>query len=149
MSTKQACVPCSSLDPSALLSLDNVKSHLETTLKLWTLESLPSKDSVTNDKDDQTSSTSWMLSRQFVAKNFQAALDAINAMGVIAEAQNHHPDFHLTNYRHVQIDVYTHKLNGITENDISLAALLDQGVSVAYSPKWLKEHPEASFTAKQ
>ena len=32
-------------------------------------------------------------------------------------------------------------------NDIELAKALDEGVKIAYSPKWLKEHPEASDTA--
>ena len=87
-----------------------------------------------------------MISRRFVARNFQSALDAINAMGAIAEAQNHHPDFHLTSYRNVRIDLYTHSIGGVTESDLILAELLDE-VSVDYSPKWLKEHPEASLTA--
>ena len=77
-----------------------------------------------------------------MAKNFQAALNALNAFGAIAEQENHHPDFHLTEYRNVQIVLWTHSLGGVTESDLILAGLLDQ-VPVVYSPKWLKEHPEA------
>ena len=83
-----------------------------------------------------------MLSRKFTAKNFQAALDSINAMGAIAEEQEHHPDFHLTSYRNVEVTLWTHSLGGITENDFTLAQLLDQ-VPVTYSPKWLRENPAA------
>lgn len=81
-----------------------------------------------------------MLSRSFTAKNFQAALNAINSMGAIAESEGHHPDFHLTNYRDVRIDLYTHSVGGITENDIVLAEQLDR-VEIVYSPKWLKDQP--------
>ena len=83
------------------------------------------------------------LSRTYVAKNFQAALDSINAIGAIAEREGHHPDFHLTDYRQVQLILYTHKLKGITANDLNLARMVDAEVKVVYSPKWLREHPQA------
>jgi 4a-hydroxytetrahydrobiopterin dehydratase len=43
------------------------------------------------------------ISRQFVAKNFVAAVDFFNAVKEVAEAEGHHPDLHLTNYREVQV----------------------------------------------
>ena len=82
------------------------------------------------------------LSRQFTAKNFQAGLDAVNAMAAIAEREGHHPDFHLTNYREVTISLWTHKLAGLTQNDLTLATMFDSEVNVLYSPKWLQEHPD-------
>lgn len=126
----QKCVPCEGLDASAVLSLELVTQRLETSLPLWSLQPIPGSDN-------------QLISKSFVAKNFQAALDAINAMGAIAESQGHHPDFHLTSYRNVRIDLFTHSLQGITENDLVLAELFDQ-VPVEYSPKWLKEHPAAA-----
>lgn len=80
------------------------------------------------------------LCRKYTARNFQAALDSINAMGKIAERENHHPDFHLTNYRDVEVVIYTHKLQGLTENDLTLVRMLDEEVEIDYSPKWLKEY---------
>ena len=91
-----------------------------------------------------STSTANKISRKFTAKNFQCALDAINAMGDIAEREGHHPDFHLTSYREVEIVLYTRKLGGVTQNDLSLAKMLDCETEVVYSPKWLKEHPEAA-----
>jgi 4a-hydroxytetrahydrobiopterin dehydratase len=127
---KKACIPCSSLDPSALLSPDQVQKRLDTSLPLWQLELA-------------TNETGPFLRRKFTAKSFQAALDSVNAMGAIAERENHHPDFHLTNYRDVEVVLWTHKLNGITESDLTLAEMLNLEVTVDYSPKWLREHPEA------
>lgn len=134
---KPKCVPCSSMDPSAVLSKEHVNQRLQESspaLVLWKQEIHPTTQIP-------------MLTYKFTAKNFQAAMDALNAMAQIAERENHHPDFHLTNYRDVQIDIYTHKVKGITENDITLAKMIAQEVKVNYSPKWLKEHPEAELSS--
>jgi 4a-hydroxytetrahydrobiopterin dehydratase len=89
-----------------------------------------------------------VLSRSFTTKDFQAALDCINRIGAVAEEMGHHPDIHLTNYRNVEIVLHTHKLKGVTENDIALATALDEKVKIDYSPKWLREHSEAASTAQ-
>ena len=88
------------------------------------------------------------LTQVFVAKDFQAALDAINAMGVVAEREGHHPDFHLTNYREVKVVLYTHSLNGLTRNDFLLARMLNDEVSIRFSPKWLRANPDAQTRNK-
>ena len=124
MSTTK-CIPCSELDSSALLPIDEVTKKLED-MPLWTLQ--------------QSSEGIYCISRRYIAISFQAALDSINAMGVIAEREGHHPDFHLTNYREVEVVLLTYKLNGLTMTDIDLAKLFDSDVDVKYSPKWRKEH---------
>jgi 4a-hydroxytetrahydrobiopterin dehydratase len=124
----KACIPCSTMDPSFLLSPEEVQKRLDSSLSMWQLA---------------TKETGPFLRRKFTAKSFQAALDSVTAMGAIAERENHHPDFHLTDYRDVEVVLWTHKLNGITESDITLAEMLDKEVTVDYSPKWLREHPEA------
>ncbi len=101
---------------------------------MWKLKPLE------NTSDD--GSEQHAISRSFTARNFQCALDAINAIGAIAERENHHPDLHLTGYRNVEIVLYTHSLGGLSINDIELAKEIDD-VKVEYSPKWLKSHPEA------
>lgn len=118
------CVPCESLDKSHLLSKEQIDAELSS-MKLWTL------------KDDK------MISKSYTARNFQCAMDSLNAIGKIAERENHHPDFHLTGYRNVEIVLYTHSLDGISANDIALAKMIDYEVEIEYSPKWLKSHPEA------
>jgi 4a-hydroxytetrahydrobiopterin dehydratase len=65
-------------------------------------------------------------------------------MGSIAEREGHHPDFHLTNYRHVQVVLYTHKVEGITESDLTLARRFNDEVVIDYSPQWLKSNPIAN-----
>ena len=86
------------------------------------------------------------LERRFTALNFQAAMDFIVAAGAIAEQRNHHPDLHLWGYRNVTIQVFSHGLKGITDNDFALCRTIDSDVKVIYSPKFLKEHPELGDT---
>ncbi len=126
------CVPCSGLDASALLSQDQVDDALKS-MPLWKLQ-----------EDDGV----HRIARQFVTKNFQTALDAMNAFGAIAERNGHHPDLHLVNYREVEIVLWTHKVGGLTRNDFELAKVFDSEVEVCYSPKWLREHPEADRNAR-
>ena len=86
-----------------------------------------------------------LLSREFRAKNFAAAVAFLSAAADVAEAAGHHPDFHLTEWNRVRVDATTHAAGGITLADASLAAKLD-AVPVVYSPKWLREQAAAAAT---
>ena len=66
----------------------------------------------------------------------------------IAEDARHHPDLHLTNYREVEVVIYTHSQGGLTPDDFALALKLSR-VGVAVSPKWAKEHPERDAAEKK
>ncbi|MCB9771926.1 MAG: 4a-hydroxytetrahydrobiopterin dehydratase [Candidatus Omnitrophica bacterium] len=66
-----------------------------------------------------------MISREFVMKNFMAAVKIIDKAAVIAEEENHHPDFHLVGYRNLRIDLSTHAVKGLTENDFIVAAKIN------------------------
>lgn len=83
------------------------------------------------------------LSRKFTCKNFQNAIEFINAAAVICEERKHHPDIHLTSYRDIELVIYTHSLSGITQNDLNLIEALDN-IKVNYSPLWLKQNPNAN-----
>jgi 4a-hydroxytetrahydrobiopterin dehydratase len=66
------------------------------------------------------------IRREWRVKDFSTALDFFQRVGQLAEAENHHPDFHLTGYREVAIDLSTHAVGGLTENDFIVAAKIDQ-----------------------
>jgi 4a-hydroxytetrahydrobiopterin dehydratase len=61
------------------------------------------------------------LEKEFRFPDFKAALDFTNRVGEIAEAQGHHPDIHLA-WGLVKIQIWTHKIMGLTESDFVLAA---------------------------
>lgn len=66
------------------------------------------------------------ISRSWNCKNFVKSLAFCNAVGEIAEVEQHHPDLHLTGYRHVQVILTTHAIGGLSLNDFILAAKIDQ-----------------------
>lgn len=66
------------------------------------------------------------IRKEWVVKDFAAALAFIQQVAQIAEAEDHHPDLHLTGYRHVAIELSTHAIGGLSANDFILAAKIDQ-----------------------
>ena len=70
------------------------------------------------------------LRKTVTCRNFVDAVNLIQHIVPIAEAEDHHPDLHLTNYRKLTIELSTHAIGGLSENDFILAAKIDQsGVS--------------------
>jgi len=66
------------------------------------------------------------IRREWKAKNFAKAMAFLGRVAEVAEAEQHHPDLHLTGYRMVAVEVWTHAVGGLTENDFILAAKIDQ-----------------------
>jgi 4a-hydroxytetrahydrobiopterin dehydratase len=58
-------------------------------------------------------------------KNFAEALALANRIGAIAEQQQHHPDLYVA-WGHVGVEVWTHKIDGLTESDFVFAAKCDR-----------------------
>jgi 4a-hydroxytetrahydrobiopterin dehydratase len=70
--------------------------------------------------------TGQRLRREWCMKDFPAAIDFFRRVGDLAEAEGHHPDLHLVSYRELAIEIWTHAVNGLTENDFILAAKIDE-----------------------
>ena len=67
-----------------------------------------------------------LIRKKVKCKNFLEAVGLIQKIAPIAEAEDHHPDLHLTGYRHLTIDLATHAIGGLSENDFILAAKIDE-----------------------
>jgi 4a-hydroxytetrahydrobiopterin dehydratase len=65
------------------------------------------------------------LTRAFTFPNFKQALDFVNRVGALAEEQGHHPDIVLK-WGKVEITLWTHKIDGLTESDFIMAAKIDR-----------------------
>ncbi len=65
------------------------------------------------------------IRKDWKMKNFLAGIEFFNAVARIAEADQHHPDLHLEEYRKVWIELWTHAIGGLSENDFILAAKID------------------------
>ena len=66
------------------------------------------------------------ISRDFTYKNFTEALAFVNKVGELAEAEGHHPDIFLHDYKKVRLTLSTHAIGGLSENDFILAAKADK-----------------------
>jgi 4a-hydroxytetrahydrobiopterin dehydratase len=66
------------------------------------------------------------IRKEWLAKNFMAAIDFFNRVAELAESEGHHPDLHLESYRKVAIELWTHAIGGLSENDFILAAKIDR-----------------------
>jgi 4a-hydroxytetrahydrobiopterin dehydratase len=103
--TRKQCVPCEG--GIAALSPQEIRDHLPA-LPGWRLT------------DDGR-----RIRREWRVKDFATALDFFNLVGQIAEREDHHPDLHLTGYRNVAIEIWTHAVGGLTQNDFIMAAKID------------------------
>jgi 4a-hydroxytetrahydrobiopterin dehydratase len=65
------------------------------------------------------------LQRAFELPSFVAALDFVNRVGALAEAEDHHPDIAIS-YRTVTIRWWTHTAGGVTDRDRDLAEKTSQ-----------------------
>jgi 4a-hydroxytetrahydrobiopterin dehydratase len=104
--TRKHCKPCEGDVPG--LNAAQVKSLLPAVPK-W-----------------RATTTGNGIRREWKVKDFATALDFFQRVGKVAEAQDHHPDLHLTGYRNVAIELSTHALGGLSENDFILAAKIDR-----------------------
>jgi len=101
---EKTCVPCRGGVPP--LTAEETRP-LQAQVKDW---------SVVNDHH---------IERQFKFKDFKTALDLVNKVGAIAEEQGHHPDIFLA-WGKVEVRIWTHKIDGLTESDFILAAKIDR-----------------------
>lgn len=87
-------------------------------------------------KDDENkyikSLPSWILIREgkhkikklFRFKNFKDAMKFVNRVAGIAETEGHHPNIKIV-YNKAELELFTHKVNGLSENDFIMAAKID------------------------
>lgn len=64
------------------------------------------------------------LEKEFKFKDFREAMRFANVAAAIADAEDHHPDLHVS-WGKVRVILWTHKAGGLTQNDFILAAKID------------------------
>lgn len=66
------------------------------------------------------------IRRTWTVRNFMAGIEFFSKVAALAEEEGHHPDLHLEGYRQVSIELWTHAIGGLSENDFILAAKINQ-----------------------
>jgi 4a-hydroxytetrahydrobiopterin dehydratase len=65
------------------------------------------------------------LQKTYRLKDFAESLEFVNRIGALAEEQGHHPDI-CFGWGKVEVTIWTHKIDGLTESDFVLAAKIDK-----------------------
>ncbi len=65
------------------------------------------------------------IQKRFIFENFVQAIDFVNEVAKLAEAEGHHPDI-IIYYNKVDIILWTHAISGLSENDFIVAAKIEQ-----------------------
>ena len=103
--TQKHCVPCEGGTPP--FALDQINHYLPQIDASWTV--------VNQGK----------LVRDFKFKDFVESMKFTNQVADVAEAEGHHPNLHIY-YSKVTLELWTHAVAGLSENDFILAAKIDQ-----------------------
>lgn len=107
--TQKKCVPCEGGDEP--LKRAKIEQYLPAVNSKW---------EVVDDKS---------LKRKFKFGNFKQAIEFVNKVANLAEQEGHHPDFTI-NYNRVTLELTTHAIGGLSENDFILAAKIGKLVDL-------------------
>jgi 4a-hydroxytetrahydrobiopterin dehydratase len=109
---ERQCVPCrGDVPPLTREQLSGLIAQID---EAWDVRDVP----------DARRGTITMLTRQYGFENFKDALAFAVRIGDLAEEQQHHPDLHVA-WGKVGVDIWTHKIGGLTESDAVFAAKCD------------------------
>lgn len=103
--SKKKCKPCEG--GIASLNLNEIAEYKKNIQNDW---------NVTENKK---------ISKEYSFVNYRHAVDFVNKVADLAEEEGHHPVMHVS-YGKVVIDLWTHAVNGLTENDFILAFKIDK-----------------------
>lgn len=100
------CVPCQGGEPT--LTGEEIKNYLKEVHSDWKHEKNPDK-----------------IVREFDLNDFKSAIDFVNRIAKLAEDEGHHPNIYIHSYKKVRIELWTHKIGGLHQNDFIMAAKID------------------------
>lgn len=101
---KKKCVPCEGgAMPLSREEAQNYMSEVEG----WTLDGEGKK-----------------ISKEFKFADFIGAINFVERVADVAELEDHHPDIHV-HYNKVLLELWTHAIGGLSENDFIVAAKID------------------------
>ena len=109
--TKKKCVPYRGSEPS--LKKAEIRRYLSKLGKDWRVEFPPAGEPE-------------KLVKEFEFKDFVTAISFVNKVADLAEAEGHHPNIYIHSYKKVRIELWTHKIGGLHENDFIMAAKIEK-----------------------
>lgn len=104
MAMQKKCTPCEAGTPP--LNKDKVQKFLAELKTPWEV--------LENRK----------IKKQFIFKDFKKSMEFVNQVAKVAEEQQHHPDIYIF-YSKVTIELWTHSIGGLSENDFIMAGKIE------------------------
>lgn len=108
-------VPVREIDEQHIPLSNDQTAQIMKQMKFWKVPSL--------NPDNSKVETIY---RRFSCNNLQFALEAINAIGLLADREGHFPDLHISSFREVEVVLHNEKVGGITMKDIQFAKMIDE-----------------------
>ncbi|OGI60169.1 hypothetical protein A2641_03765 [Candidatus Nomurabacteria bacterium RIFCSPHIGHO2_01_FULL_37_25] len=106
------CVPC---EGGAMpLTLPEIEKFMKQASG-WTL---------TSDEDPKEGIVNARIFKEYKFKDFIGAINFVERVADVAEMEDHHPDIHIY-YNKVVLELWTHAINGLSENDFIVAVKVD------------------------
>lgn len=103
--TKQKCVPCEGgVEP---MKSEEIKTYLSFLKTEWEVE------------DEKK------IDKEFMFRDFKEAMGFVNKVADIAESEGHHPDIEVS-YNRVEIELWTHAIQGLSVNDFIVARKIEE-----------------------
>lgn len=117
--SSKRCIPCEGKDVKPLT--EDEAELLKKQAAGWKLY-----------KDDDNN---LRIQADYKFKNFVKSLEFFQRVAEIAESQGHHPDLHLVGWNNVTVELWTHSVSGLTENDFIMAAKINEIDTSDLKPK--------------
>ena len=105
MFSLEKCIPCQGGIPP--LNKEEIKKFKNLVDNDWNVE---------NDKK---------IFREFVFSDYQTGINFTNKVAELAEDEGHHPYIHI-NFKKIKVILFTHKIDGLHENDFLMASKIDK-----------------------
>ena len=106
--SKKKCVPCE----GGVIPFDISQIHkYQKKVDGWNI--------IKNKKEN------YFLKKNYIFKNFKESQNFVNRVGKISEKEGHHPDIFF-GWGYAKINIMTHAIEGLSENDFILAAKIDE-----------------------
>jgi 4a-hydroxytetrahydrobiopterin dehydratase len=103
--SKKKCVPCEGgIPPLTPVEVEEYKKYI---------------------KEDWTFTNDNKISKEYLFVNYRHTMDFVNSVANHAEEEGHHPVMHVY-YSRVIIELWTHAINGLSENDFIMAYKIDR-----------------------